>query len=331
MKYVNLFVFLTTIFLAGALGVAPPQQSRGMMGRNPSMNQGMGPGMGQRNSPAMMGISRMMQDPLRRAEIRAFSLPSMKQSLGLSSSQAGRLDEMKKQFVAGLRNTAQQIADKRATLNKRFQSGSPDLKQVEKAEMEIAKLGVEQRLSGYKTLRKMEEVLTPDQRARFKSMTPQELRNNMMTSMTVADMAEMMRLMHGSMGGAMTDGSGMHRMRSRQMDGGQGMGGMMGPGMRGGMGHMGMGQSQAQSTSNSPGEQAFAANCAICHNADSTAKKAGPGLKGLYRKTKLANGKKVTDQNVRSFLETSHPGMPSFANRLTTEQMDQLIAYLKTL
>jgi cytochrome c len=157
----------------------------------------------------------------------------------------------------------------------------------------------------------------------------------MMANMTVADMTEMMRLMHGPMGGAVMMGGGRRygmgpgQMGRRQgMD--QGMGGMMGPGMGRGMGHMGMGQTQAPASSN-PGEQVFATNCAMCHNSGSTATKVGPGLKGLYAKAKLSDGNKVTDQNVRNFLEKSHPGMPSFANRLTKEQMDQLIAYLKTL
>jgi mono/diheme cytochrome c family protein len=39
--------------------------------------------------------------------------------------------------------------------------------------------------------------------------------------------------------------------------------------------------------------------CTPCHNADSTEKKMGPGLKGLFSKEKLNNGKKPTEENVR--------------------------------
>ena len=40
--------------------------------------------------------------------------------------------------------------------------------------------------------------------------------------------------------------------------------------------------------------------CGVCHNADSSEKKMGPGLKGLFQVEKMANGKKPTDANVRA-------------------------------
>src|ERR1700693_1427010 len=46
------------------------------------------------------------------------------------------------------------------------------------------------------------------------------------------------------------------------------------------------------------GKEVFG-QCAVCHNADSTDKKMGPGLKGLFKRDKLANGKKITDASVR--------------------------------
>src|SRR5438309_1385739 len=44
------------------------------------------------------------------------------------------------------------------------------------------------------------------------------------------------------------------------------------------------------------GEAAFD-NCAVCHNADSTETKIGPGLKGLFKREKLVNGKPVNEAN----------------------------------
>ncbi len=39
--------------------------------------------------------------------------------------------------------------------------------------------------------------------------------------------------------------------------------------------------------------------CSVCHNADSTDAKIGPGLKGLFKKDKMATAdKKPTDANV---------------------------------
>ena len=71
--------------------------------------------------------------------------------------------------------------------------------------------------------------------------------------------------------------------------------------------------------------------CAVCHNADSDQKKMGPGLKGLFAKAKLADGKKPTDANVRSKLENGGNGMPAYKDMLTDAEKDNLIAYLKTL
>ena len=52
--------------------------------------------------------------------------------------------------------------------------------------------------------------------------------------------------------------------------------------------------------------------CAVCHNADSDQKKMGPGLKGLFKKDKLANGKKLTDANIRAKIEEGGNGMPAY-------------------
>ena len=71
--------------------------------------------------------------------------------------------------------------------------------------------------------------------------------------------------------------------------------------------------------------------CAICHNADSTEKKMGPGLKGLFKRDKLMNGKKVTEKNIRDKIDEGGNGMPSYKEMLTDQEKDDLVAYLKTL
>jgi cytochrome c2 len=74
--------------------------------------------------------------------------------------------------------------------------------------------------------------------------------------------------------------------------------------------------------------------CAVCHNADSNEKKVGPGLKGLFKHDKLANGKKPTEGNVRAKIDdggTGTPAMPAYKDMLTDKEKDDLIAYLKTL
>ena len=78
------------------------------------------------------------------------------------------------------------------------------------------------------------------------------------------------------------------------------------------------------------GKTVFAA-CAVCHNADSTEKKMGPGLKGLFKRDKLKSGKKVTDATVLARVNEGGGGMPAYKDMLTDGEKNDLIAYLKTL
>jgi len=78
------------------------------------------------------------------------------------------------------------------------------------------------------------------------------------------------------------------------------------------------------------GKEVFS-QCAICHNADSVEKKMGPGLKGLFKKDKLADGKKASEANIRTRIDEGGTGMPPYKELLDDQQKDDLIAYLKTL
>ncbi|SRR5579864_7170342 len=71
--------------------------------------------------------------------------------------------------------------------------------------------------------------------------------------------------------------------------------------------------------------------CGVCHNADSTEKKMGPGLKGLFKKDKMSNDKKPTEANVRAKIDEGGNGMPSYKDMLSDTEKDDLVAYLKTL
>src|SRR6476659_5228903 len=71
--------------------------------------------------------------------------------------------------------------------------------------------------------------------------------------------------------------------------------------------------------------------CGVCHNSDSTEKKMGPGLKGLFSHDKMLNGKKPTEANVRAKVDEGGNGMPAYKEILSDEDKDNLIAYLKTL
>ncbi len=86
----------------------------------------------------------------------------------------------------------------------------------------------------------------------------------------------------------------------------------------------------AQKGDAAKGKEVFA-QCAVCHNADSTEKKMGPGLKGLFKRDKLANGKKVTDATVLEKINEGGNGMPAYKDMLSDQEKADLIAYLKTL
>ena len=87
---------------------------------------------------------------------------------------------------------------------------------------------------------------------------------------------------------------------------------------------------QAKAGDAAKGKEVFE-QCGVCHNADSEEKKMGPGLKGLFKKGKLGNGKAVNEANVRAVVDQGGNGMPAYEEMLEKKEKDDLIAYLKTL
>ncbi len=79
------------------------------------------------------------------------------------------------------------------------------------------------------------------------------------------------------------------------------------------------------------GKAVFEENCSMCHNSDSTEVKVGPGLKGLFKHAKLANGKAVSEANVLNVINNGGDTMPPLGDALKPAEKDNVIAYLKTL
>lgn len=79
------------------------------------------------------------------------------------------------------------------------------------------------------------------------------------------------------------------------------------------------------------GKATFQQQCNVCHNPDSTVRKVGPGLKGLFRHDKLVNGKKPSDVTVRAKIEEGGNGMPPYKDMLSEQEKDNVVAFLKTL
>ncbi len=80
------------------------------------------------------------------------------------------------------------------------------------------------------------------------------------------------------------------------------------------------------------GKEVFDKKCAICHFADSDQKKIGPGLKGISKRgTFSVNNNKITDANLKTWIENGDSLMPPFKDVLEPAQIKDVIAYVKTL
>jgi mono/diheme cytochrome c family protein len=79
------------------------------------------------------------------------------------------------------------------------------------------------------------------------------------------------------------------------------------------------------------GKEIVGEQCAVCHNTDSDEKKMGPALKGLYKKGKMKNGKAVNDANVKAVIDAGGNGMPAYADMLSADEKEHVIAFLKTI
>jgi mono/diheme cytochrome c family protein len=80
------------------------------------------------------------------------------------------------------------------------------------------------------------------------------------------------------------------------------------------------------------GKEIFTSKCAVCHYADSDAKKIGPGLKGIStRGTFSVNNNKVTEESLRTWIENGDSLMPPFKEVLEAPQIKDVVAYVRTL
>ena len=90
--------------------------------------------------------------------------------------------------------------------------------------------------------------------------------------------------------------------------------------------------SHAAGGSATRGKEVFDKKCAMCHFADSDAKKIGPGLKGLAKRgTFSVNGNKVTTDSLTTWIENGDAMMPGMKETLEPAQIKDVVAYVKTL
>ena len=72
--------------------------------------------------------------------------------------------------------------------------------------------------------------------------------------------------------------------------------------------------------------------CDRCHRPYSTRGKKGPGLKGVFQNKFLPQtGLPANDERVTDIIRNGRPDMPGYSQVLTSENMQDLLAYMHTL
>ncbi|HXQ27318.1 MAG TPA: cytochrome c [Candidatus Acidoferrales bacterium] len=79
------------------------------------------------------------------------------------------------------------------------------------------------------------------------------------------------------------------------------------------------------------GRRVFESYCAACHNAYSSSGSKGPSLKKVFRKQFLPSGLPSNERFVRQTIASGRNMMPGLGESLSDQQLDDLIAYLRTL
>jgi mono/diheme cytochrome c family protein len=80
------------------------------------------------------------------------------------------------------------------------------------------------------------------------------------------------------------------------------------------------------------GRKIYDAECARCHEAYSTRGKKGPPLKGMFQKQYLSlTGLPANDERVTDIIQHGRKDMPAYSQKFSSEDMENLLAYLHTL
>ena len=80
------------------------------------------------------------------------------------------------------------------------------------------------------------------------------------------------------------------------------------------------------------GRKIYDAKCDRCHEPYSTRGKKGPGLKGMFQNKYLSlSGLPANDERVTDIIRLGRNEMPGFSESLTSQDLQDLLAYLHTL
>ncbi|MDQ1473156.1 MAG: hypothetical protein QOJ99_4636 [Bryobacterales bacterium] len=78
------------------------------------------------------------------------------------------------------------------------------------------------------------------------------------------------------------------------------------------------------------GKQVFENSCEECHDAYSREERVGPGLQGA-KGGKLPDGRPASHDKLLDIINTGPAEMPSFKERLTEQQKEDVVAFVMTL
>jgi mono/diheme cytochrome c family protein len=82
----------------------------------------------------------------------------------------------------------------------------------------------------------------------------------------------------------------------------------------------------------SAGRKVYDDNCDRCHEPYSTKGKKGPGLKGIFQNKYLSvSGLPANDERVTDIVRLGRKDMPGYSQKLSSQEIDDLVAYLHTL
>ena len=82
----------------------------------------------------------------------------------------------------------------------------------------------------------------------------------------------------------------------------------------------------------SAGRKIYDAECDRCHEPYSTRGKKGPGLKGVFQHKYLSlSGLPANDERVSDIVRLGRHEMPAYSQKLSPQDIQDLLAYLHTL
>jgi len=85
-------------------------------------------------------------------------------------------------------------------------------------------------------------------------------------------------------------------------------------------------------TQQAAGRKIYDAECDRCHEPYSTTGKKGPGLKGVFQRKYLSlSGLPANDERVTDIIRLGRGEMPGYAQKLSSQDVQDLLAYLHTL